>query len=124
MRTSVLLAACLLAAIALFDLTNSTFTSTGALTLTIPALTTGAGLTGAQAAALGLGAAGLVGAAALGIALGVAANSGGSGGGSSRRKKNQRSRKGRDVDDEQVEETDFVFKVTNMFMSHAPTPYI
>merc|ERR1711892_1609080 len=112
MRTSVLLAAGILAIVGLFDLTNSTFTGTGALTLTIPALTTtGTALTATQAAALGLGAVGLLGAAA----LGVAANSRGSSGGSSGRSKKHRSRgshrrSGRAVGDEQHEETDFVFK--------------
>merc|ERR1711892_317745 len=96
--------------------TNSTFTGTGALTLTIPALTTtGTALTATQAAALGLGAVGLLGAAALCFAAGVAANSRGSSGGSSGRSKKQRSRgshrrSGRVVGDEQHEETDFVFK--------------
>ena len=72
MRTSVLLTAGILAIVGLFDLTNSTFTGTGALTLTIPALTTtGTALTATQAAALGLGAVGLLGAAALGVAAGV-----------------------------------------------------
>merc|ERR1711892_648847 len=112
MRTSVLLAAGILAIVGLFDLTNSTFTGTGALTLTIPALTTtGTALTATQAAALGLGAVGLLGAAA----LGVAASSRGSSGGSSGRPKKQRSRgshrrSGRAVGDEQHEATDFVFK--------------
>merc|ERR1712123_217019 len=102
MRTSVLLAAGILAIVGLFDLTNSTFTGTGALTLTIPALTTtGTALTATQAAALGL-------------AAGVAANSRGSSGGSSGRSKKQRSRgshrrSGRAVGEE-LEETDFVFK--------------
>merc|ERR1712128_241085 len=110
MRTSVLLAAGILAIVGLFDLTNSTFTGTGALTLTIPALTTtGTALTATQAAALGL-----LGAAALGVAAGVAANSRGSSGGSSGRSKKQRSRgshrrSGRAVGEE-LEETDFVFK--------------
>merc|ERR1711892_799367 len=98
MRTSVLLAAGILAIVGLFDLTNSTFTA----------------LTATQAAALGLGAVGLLGAAALGVAAGVAANSRGSSGGSSGRSKKQRSRgshrrSGRAVG-EQHEETDFVFK--------------
>merc|ERR1712128_417022 len=98
MRTSVLLAAGILAIVGLFDLTNSTFTGTGALTLTIPALTTtGTALT------------------AHGVAAGVAANSRGSSGGSSGRPKKQRSRgshrrSGRAVGDEQHEATDFVFK--------------
>merc|ERR1712106_493029 len=107
MRTSVLLAAGILAIVGLFDLTNSTFTGTGALTLTIPALTTtGTALTATQAAALGL--------AAVGLAAGVAANSRGSSGGSSGRSKKQRSRgshrrSGRAVGEE-LEETDFFFK--------------
>merc|ERR1711892_180256 len=111
MRTSVLLAAGILAIVGLFDLTNSTFTGTGALTLTIPALTTtGTALTATQAAALGLGAVGLLGAAALGVAAGVAANSGGSSGRSTKqRSRGSHRRSGRAVGEE-LEETDFVFK--------------
>merc|ERR1712212_1357271 len=91
MRASVLLAACFTTIIVLIDFSNSTFTNTGALTLSIPALTTGT-LTGTQVAALGLGAAGLLGAVGLGLALGAAARgaAGGGGGRSSGRSQQQR----------------------------------
>merc|ERR1712168_918882 len=105
MRTSVLLAASFTAIIVLFDFSNSTFTNTGALTLTIPALT-GTALTGTQVAALGLGAAGLLGAAARGGA--------GGGGRSSGRSQKQRGggnkRYGRAVGEEEADESEFVFK--------------
>merc|ERR1711970_599462 len=101
MRASVLLAACFTTIIVFLDFSNSTFTNTGALTLTIPALT-GTALTGTQVAALGLGAAGLLGAA------------GGGGGRSSGRSQRQRGggnkRYGRAVGDEEVEGDEFVFK--------------
>merc|ERR1712029_1085435 len=109
MRASVLLAACFTTIIVLLDFSNSTFTNTGALTLTIPALT-GTALTGSQVAALGLGAAGL------GLALGAAARgaAGGGGGRSSGRSQRQRgggnNRYGRAVVEEEVDETEFVFK--------------
>merc|ERR1712168_1766828 len=109
MRASVLLAACLTTIIVLIDFSNSTFTNTGALTLSIPALTTGT-LTGTQVAALGLGAAGL------GLALGAAARgaAGGGGGRSSGRSQRQRGggnkRYGRAVGDEEVDGDEFVFK--------------
>merc|ERR1712013_90811 len=115
MRASVLLAACFTTIIVLVDFSNSTFTNTGALTLSIPALTTGT-LTGTQVAALGLGAAGLLGAAGIGLALGAAARgaAGGGGGRSSGRSQRQRGggnkRYGRAVVEEEVDETEFVFK--------------
>merc|ERR1711881_293374 len=99
MRTSVLLAACFTAIIVLFDFSNSTFTNTGALTLTIPALTGTA----------------LLGAAGLGLALGAAARGGAGGGGrSSGRSQKQRGggnkRYGRAVGEEEADESEFVFK--------------
>merc|ERR1712243_499985 len=106
MRASVLLAASFTTIIVLIDFSNSTFTNTGALTLSIPALTTGT-LTGTQVAALGLGAAGLLGAAARGAA-------GGGGGRSAGRSQRQRGggnkRYGRAVVEEEVDKTEFVFK--------------
>merc|ERR1712212_1468663 len=115
MRASVLLAACFTTIIVLIDFSNSTFTNTGALTLSIPALTTGT-LTGTQVAALGLGAAGLLGAVGLGLALGAAARgaAGGGGGRSSGSSQQQRGggnkRYGRAVGVEEVDGTEFVFQ--------------
>merc|ERR1711970_1381523 len=102
MRASVLLAACLTIILVLINFSNSTFTNTGALTLSIPALTTGT-LTGTQVAGLGLA----LGAAARGAA-------GGGGGRSSGRSQRQRGggnkRYGRAVGDEEVDGDEFVFK--------------
>jgi len=108
MRASLLFTCALFALVTFLEFGDSTFTNTGALTLTIPALT-GTTLTATQAAALGLGAAGLLGAAALGVAAGVAARNRNSGG-NNRSRGQRRGRHGRDVSNEVVDGVDLVFK--------------